>query len=126
MKKKRAVYWGLTLIFCLAMGVSGVLNIIRFEGMRTSIVGLGYPAYLMSILGFAKLLGVVALLVPKTPLLKEWAYAGFAYDLLGASASHAFSDHSAPEIVVPLVVLSLAAGSYVWRPADRRMGTLAA
>ena len=120
MSKKQISYWAVTALFCLAMGISGILNLIRFEGMQDAITGLGYPAYLMSILGVAKILGVIVLLIPKMPLLKEWAYAGFTFDMLGASASHAFSGHSVPEIIVPLVVLSIAAGSYCLRPNDRR------
>ena len=123
MNKKQIAYWVLTVLFCLAMGLSGFLNLTRFEGMRESITDLGYPVYLMSILGVAKILGVVALLIPKAPHLKEWAYAGFAFDMLGAAASHAFSGHSAPEIIVPLVVLSIAIGSYVLRPSDRRFAS---
>ena len=85
MNKKQISYWAVTALFCLAMGISGILNLIRFEGMQDAITGLGYPAYLMSILGVAKILGVIVLLIPKMPLLKEWAYAGFTFDMLGAS-----------------------------------------
>ncbi|MEM1067306.1 MAG: DoxX family protein [Planctomycetota bacterium] len=121
MTKRNIIYWILTPLFCLAMGAAGVLNLIRFEGQQESITGLGYPVYLMSILGVAKILGVIALLIPKTPLLKEWAYAGFTFDLLGASASHAFAGHSPPEVIVPLVFLAVLFGSYWSRPPTRRI-----
>ena len=121
MNGKLIGYWLLTGLFCLAMGAAGVLNLIRFEGQQESMSGLGYPVYLMSILGIAKVLGVIALLIPKTPLLKEWAYAGFTFDLLGASASHGFAGHAIPEVIVPLVFLAVLAGSYSLRPASRRL-----
>ena len=74
------------------------MNLIRYEEQREAMAELGYPVYLMTILGVAKLLGVLALLLPGTPLLKEWAYAGFTFDLLGASVSHAFVGHSIAQI----------------------------
>ncbi|MEL6899158.1 MAG: DoxX family protein [Planctomycetota bacterium] len=86
MNRSTIFYKTLTALFCLAMGAAGVFNLIRFEGQQQSITGLGYPVYLMSILGVAKILGVIALFIPRMPLLKEWAYAGFTFDLLGATA----------------------------------------
>ena len=121
MNKDMILFWIPTALFCFAMGAAGVLNLIRFEGQQESMTALGYPVYLMSILGVAKVSGVIALLIPKTPLLKEWAYAGFTFDLLGASASHAFAGHSPPEVIVPLVVLAIAAASYFLRPPERRL-----
>ena len=119
MNAKVIGYWLLTGLFCMAMGVGGVLNLIRFEGQQEAMTELGYPVYLMSILGIAKVLGVIALLIPKTPLLKEWAYAGFTFDLLGASVSHGFAGHPVPQVIVPLVFLAVMAGSYFLRPASR-------
>ncbi len=121
MDKKVIGYWIATGVFCLAMIAGGSMNMMRVEMQREAITALGYPEYLMTILGVAKILGVIALLIPKTPLLKEWAYAGFTFDLLGASASHAFVGDPIPQIVVPLVVLAIAVTSYVLRPASRRL-----
>ncbi|GAB5405232.1 MAG: hypothetical protein Aurels2KO_34630 [Aureliella sp.] len=81
MNGKQIGYWFLTGLFCLAMGAAGVLNLIHFEGQQEGMRSLGYPVYLMTILGVAKLLGVIALWIPRTPLLNEWAYAGFTFDL---------------------------------------------
>ena len=78
-------------------------------------------AYCMSILGLAKLLGVLALLAPRRPLLKEWAYAGFAFSLAGAVATHAFVADPVAEWLPPVVLLGVGAGSYLLRPADRRL-----
>lgn len=97
------------------------MNLLRADVQQESIAALGYPEYLMTILGVAKILGVVALLLPRLPLLKEWAYAGFTFDLLGASASHAFAEHSIGEVLIPLMILTLAVGSYWLRPVTRRI-----
>ncbi len=121
MKYSQVAYWVLTTLFCFAMGVAGIMNLIGVEAQQEALSSLSYPSYLMKILGVAKVAGVIALLIPGVPLLKEWAYAGFTFDLLGASASHAFSQHSIPEIVTPLVVLVVATGSYWLRPVDRQL-----
>ncbi len=124
MDKRIIGYWAATALFCLAMGAGGVMNLAKVDAQREAMASLGYPEYLMIILGTAKVLGVIALFIPGLPLLKEWAYAGFVFDLLGASASHGFSGHSAKEIIIPLVVLSIAGISYYLRPDSRRLPTL--
>jgi hypothetical protein len=121
MDKRLIGYWIATGLFCLAMAAGGTMNLLHFEVQKESIAALGYPEYLMTILGTAKLLGVFALLIPGVPLLKEWAYAGFTFDLLGASASHAFVGDAPFEIVLPLIILTIAAMSYVLRPGSRRL-----
>jgi hypothetical protein len=89
--------------------------------MAGEMMTLGYPAYVMTILGIAKLLGVGALLIPGRPLLKEWAYAGFTFNMLGATASHLFVGDPMSETLPPLVLLCLGAVSYQLRPASRRL-----
>lgn len=121
MNKQHLAYWIATGLFCLAMTAGGTMNLMHFEVQRESIAALGYPEYLMTILGTAKLLGVIALLIPGVPLLKEWAYAGFTFDLLGASASHAFVSDPPMEIILPLILLGIAAASYFLRPSSRRL-----
>jgi hypothetical protein len=121
MPSRNLAYWICTGIFCAVLGFSGVTHLIRLEFIVESMTHLGYPAYVLTILGVAKLLGLVALLAPGYPLLKEWAYAGFAFDLIGASASHAFSGDPIGEVVPPLVVGLIGAGSYLLRPAERRL-----
>ena len=119
-------YWVPTGLFCALFVIGGIGHLFRLapqlEGMQT----LGYPLYVMSILGVAKLLGVAALLMPGQPLLKEWAYAGFTFDLLGASASHSLNGDPLPAILIPLAVLGLGAASYFQRPASRRLTKAAA
>jgi uncharacterized membrane protein YphA (DoxX/SURF4 family) len=121
MSKPLIGYWLATGLFCLAMTAGGSMNLMRAEMQQEAMTALGYPDYLMTILGVAKILGVIALLIPGVPLLKEWAYAGFTFDLLGAGASHAFVGDAVGETMMPVVILAIAAASYCLRPADRRL-----
>ena len=121
MNKRLIGYWVATALFCLAMIAGGSMNLMRAEMQKEAMTALGYPDYLMTILGVAKILGVIALLIPGVPLLKEWAYAGFTFDLLGAAASHAFVGDALAEIIMPLVILAFAAASYCLRPPTRRI-----
>jgi hypothetical protein len=75
----------------------------------------------MTILGVAKLAGVGALVLPVPPALKEWAYAGFTFDLLGAAVSHAVVGDPVFSVVKPLAVLAIAAVSYATRPEAQRL-----
>ena len=120
MRENTRIYWVLTGLFCLIMAAGGAANLLRAAPQVDVMETLGYPAYLMTILGVAKLLGVAALIAPGRPILKEWAYAGFTIDMLGATASHAFVGDPIVATLVPLVVLSVGAGSYYSRPTDRR------
>ncbi len=87
---------------------------------------LGYPDYLMTILGVWKLLGVAAILSPAMPRLKEWAYAGFFFDLSGAVASHLMSGDAVAHAIAPLVIGVLAIASWSLRPASRKLAGTAA
>jgi uncharacterized membrane protein YphA (DoxX/SURF4 family) len=80
---------------------------------------LGYPLYFLTILGTWKVLGAAALLAPRLPRLKEWAYAGIFFDLTGAAISHAFSGDPAGKVATPLVFLLLAGASWALRPPAR-------
>jgi uncharacterized membrane protein YphA (DoxX/SURF4 family) len=82
---------------------------------------LGYPAYFMTILGFWKVLGGAAILLPGFPLLKEWAYAGMIFDLAGASASHVASGDVAFHILTPLVLAVLVVASWALRSEGRKL-----
>ena len=121
MHGKTITYWIATALFCLAMLAGGTMNLMRAEAQLEIMKSLGYPSYLMTILGVAKILGVIALLMPGTPLLKEWAYAGFTFDLLGASASHAFVGHPLVETLIPLIILGIMSLSYSLRPEHRQL-----
>lgn len=121
MTDKTTGYWITTGLFCAVLGFSGLAYLVRLEFMAERMTALGYPIYFLTILGTAKLLGIIALLAPGHVLLKEWAYAGFAFDLIGATASHAFSGDPFAESVRPLFVLALGAASYLLRPSARRL-----
>jgi hypothetical protein len=121
MDPKTIGYWTTTGIFCAALGFGGFSSLTGAEEFHKEITGLGYPEYMMTILGVAKLAGVMALLAPGLPRLKEWAYAGFTFDLLGATASHAFAGDPIDATLKPLIVLGLAAASYALRPGLRRL-----
>ncbi len=88
MKKITITYWIVTASFATLMTLSAIPDITRDTGAVEFFKHLGYPAYLLPFLGVAKLLGVAAVLFPRFPRLKEWAYAGLAFDLIGAFYSH--------------------------------------
>ena len=121
MDRRLVAYWIATGLFCAGLGFSGLAYSFRLEGVPESLSALGYPAYFMSILGAAKLLGVVALAAPGLALVKEWAYAGFTFNLLGAAASHGASGDPITVILTPLGLLLLGATSYGLRPESRRL-----
>lgn len=87
MKKTNILYWTFTGIFGLFMLSSGIQNLMVTPEWISLMKSLGYPSYLIPFLGVAKCLGVVALFVPGFPRVKEWTYAGFFFDLLGATYS---------------------------------------
>ena len=121
MNRATTAYWSATGLFCAVLLFSGVGHLTRIEMIREGMTHLGYPVYVMTILGIAKLLGVAALLIPGKPLLKEWAYAGFTFNLLGATVSHLFAGDPFSETVRPAVLLLVGAASYFLRPASRRL-----
>ncbi len=88
MKAKPIVYWIMTFLVALPIGSGGVSQIFQYRANPHGVVPeLGYPLYFFAILGFWKVLGAIAILVPRFPRLKEWAYAGIVFDLTGAAAS---------------------------------------
>jgi uncharacterized membrane protein YphA (DoxX/SURF4 family) len=87
MKTTNVLYWISTGLLTALMLMSGVTNLLSVPEAVEGFKHLGYPAYLLPFLGVAKILGVLALLVPGFPRLREWAYAGFVFDLAGAMYS---------------------------------------
>lgn len=114
-------YWILTGIIVVTQGASGVLDLIGADAVVDGVTALGYPAYLVKILGPAKLSGVIVLAIPGALRLKEWAYAGFVIDFLGATASHFFHGDGPELIAAPFVFLLILLGSYRLRPASRTL-----
>lgn len=121
MNGKTIGYWVTTGLVAFSMGAGGLMDLARGPEMVASMAALGYPAYFLLILGTWKVLAVPALLAPKLPRLKEWAYAGIAFDLTGAALSHAAAGDAAGKIITPLVILGLAAASWALRPGARKL-----
>ena len=120
-KRNKIIYWIATLWLALGMVSTGIVQLLKVEEEAAVFTGLGYPLYLLTILGIWKLLGVVAVLVPKFPLLKEWAYAGFFIAMSGAIFSHIAVGNPVKDILPPLLLLVLTVLSWYFRPADRRV-----
>lgn len=121
MNRKTLAYWIPTGLFCAVVGFSGFAHVSHQPGMVEAMTHLGYPLYFMTIIGTAKILGVAAVLAPVPPLLKEWAYAGLCFNLIGATASHAFSGDPLSHVVRPAIVLVLCVASYLLRPEAQRL-----
>lgn len=112
-KTARATFWIATVLFAVPLAWSAVQYLVEApKMMATMTTHLGYPAYFTKILGVAKIAGVVALLAPFNRRIKEWAYAGFTFDLLGASASHIAARDGLLIASVPLAFLGVLAVSY--------------
>ena len=127
-KRSKIIYWIATLWLALGMLSTGALQLfkVRAEGAVAppgvyGITHLGYPVYFLTILGVWKILGVVALLIPKFPLVKEWAYAGFFFAMSGAIFSHIASGSPGNAIFPSLLLLILTVVSWYFRPADRKL-----
>jgi len=120
-KRNKIIYWIATIWLALGMVSTGVVQIIKMKEEVAMMTHLGYPTYFMTILGVWKILGVVIVLVPKFPLLKEWAYAGFFFAMSGAVFSHLASGDGAKEFFGPVLLLILITVSWYFRPADRKI-----
>ncbi|HEY5314041.1 MAG TPA: DoxX family protein [Pirellulales bacterium] len=114
-------YWAATVLVVFSLGSGGVADVLRIPAVVEGMTHLGYPIYFCVILGVWKVLGAVALLIPRTPRLKEWAYAGTVFDLTGAAASHLAVGDDAGKLVAPIVLTILALVSWALRPAARRL-----
>jgi hypothetical protein len=120
-KRNKIIYWIATLWLALGMLSTGAVQVIKAKKEVAVITHLGYPVYLLTILGVWKFLGVVTVLIPKFPLLKEWAYAGFFFAMSGAIISHIATGNSVNEIFPSLLLLILTVVSWYFRPADRKL-----
>ena len=121
MKKINILYWTFTGIFAAFMFFSSIPNIMMSPESVALIGGLGYPSYIIPFLGIAKVLGSIAILVPGFPRIKEWAYAGFFFDLTGATYSAIAKDGFQPAHAFMLVFFAFLGLSYVFYHKRRRM-----
>lgn len=117
---RNTIYWVTTILLALELGLGGVWDILRVPQVRGVIDRLGYPAYFLVILGVWKLLGAIALIIPRFPRLKEWAYAGVIFNLTGALASNVAAGVTDPGTLVYLVLMmGVTAASWALRPGSR-------
>ncbi|ASZ12515.1 DoxX family protein [Chitinophaga pendula] len=120
-KRNKIIYWIATLWLSLGMVSTGIVQLLKVKAEVEVITHLGYPIYFLTILGIWKLLGAIAVLIPRFPLLKEWAYAGFFFSMSGAILSHLASGDPVAQIFPSLLLLLLTVTSWYFRPAARKM-----
>jgi|SRR6185437_4022642 len=121
-KAKLITYWVATALLAIGMLQSGILAELRTKQWVDLVTALGYPVYFLNILGTWKILGVIAILIPRFPILKEWAYAGFFFAMTGALVSHlACHDYAIKSIMGPSFQALFVVLSWYFRPADRKI-----
>jgi hypothetical protein len=123
-KRNKIIYWIATIWLALGMVSTGIVQVLKMKngaGAADSIMHLGYPLYILLLLGVWKLLGAVAVLVPKFPLLKEWTYAGIFFLMTGAIFSHVASGEPVNGLLPALLLLVLSLISWYFRPGDRKL-----
>lgn len=123
-KRNKIIYWIATIWLALGMLSSGIVQLLKVKEETEMMAHLQYPLYFLTILGIWKILGVIAVLIPKFPLLKEWAYAGFFFTMSGAVFSHLACGDGAKEFFGPILLLVLTVVSWYFRPADRKIVSL--
>ncbi len=119
-KRKKIAYWIATGLLCFSL-LGGIGQLFQVKQIVDGFAPLGYPLYFLSIIGFWKTMAIIAILIPKFPLVKEWAYAGIFFAMTGASISQMAVDSPVFHIIVPLIIAGLAIISWYLRPADRRL-----
>jgi len=124
MKTKTSLYWVATSLVAFELLWGAEWDITRQPHVVSEITHLGYPVYLLTIIGVWKVLGGIALLVPRLPRLKEWAYAGAFFEMTGALLSHVARGDHAGDVVAPLAFLVLILASWALRPPERTLGML--
>ena len=120
-KRNKIIYWIATIWLALGMLSTGIVQLLRTDKEVDMMTHHGYPIYFLTIIAVWKILGVVAVLLPKFPLLKEWAYAGFFIAMSGAIISHLISGDEAKKVFGPTLLLILTMASWYFRPADRKI-----
>jgi DoxX-like family len=128
-KRNKIIYWIATIWLSLGMFSTGIVQLLRLKeqgnatapGGAASLAHLGYPTYLLSLLGTLKILGVITVLIPTFPLLKEWAYAGFFFIMTGAIFSHIEIGDPFSESFPSVLLLILTVISWYFRPLNRKI-----
>jgi hypothetical protein len=120
-KKKLIWYWIITAILSFCIFSGGLAQAMQVKGVVEGFKPLGYPVYFISLIGVWKVLGIIAILIPKFKLLKEWAYAGLFFVMSGAVISHIASNDVSVQIIAPAVLAIFTVLSWYLRPADRKI-----
>jgi hypothetical protein len=121
---RSVAYWLFTVVVAFELAAGALWDLLRIEFVRVVLVHLGYPLYLLIILGVWRIPGALALLIPRFPRLKEWAYAGAFFDYTGAAASHLLVGDRAGQWAGPLILAVATLVSWALRPASRRLPKL--
>ena len=121
MKAKSISYWVITVMVAFFIGSGGAAELARVPGTVQGLVQLGYPVFFATIIGFWKLLGSIAILVPRFPRLKEWAYAGIFFNMTGAAATGVFVGAATWHVIVDVVLTVFTIASWSLRPPSRRL-----
>ena len=116
--KRNIVYWGATGLVAIVALAAGISYLAAAPQAVENFRHVGYPQQLRVLLGIAKLAGAIVLLLPRLPLLKEWAYAGFTFTWIAATVAHYLAADG--KLFLPVGLLALLAVSYITRSADRR------
>lgn len=120
-RTNKIIYWIATLWLALGMLSTGAVQLFKTKADVDQMTHLGYPVYLLTILGVWKILGAVAVLIPGFPRLKEWAYAGFFFAMSGAAISHIVSGDPVNKMFPSLLLLILTVVSWYFRPESRKI-----
>ena len=123
-KRNKIIYWVATLWLSLGMISTGIVQLMKLPKETDFITKMGYPEFLLPFLGITKFLGVIAVLIPRYPLVKEWAYAGFFFMMSGAIYSHVVTGAPIGEVAPPVLLLVLTVISWRFRPAERKIAEL--
>jgi len=131
MKVRPIAYWTATAVIAgetLAGGITDLIHgresVVAGRPVVEVVTQLGYPLYVLRILGILKLAGAVVLFVPRLPRLKEWAYAGVTFELTGAAASHVLRGNGARDVITCLILAAFALASWALRPPSRALGAV--
>lgn len=126
-KGKWIAYWTVTVVLAFSITLSGLGQLMQLGGNIDLVKNIGYPLYIMNILGVWKILGVIAIVFPGFPRLKEWAHAGIFFLMTGAAFSHVLANDYGDygfNIILPLFYAALNMASWALRPQSRILGSL--
>jgi uncharacterized membrane protein YphA (DoxX/SURF4 family) len=121
---KMIAYWTVTTLLAMSITLSGIGQLMQYGGNVELVTNIGFPLYVTYILGSWKLLGVIAIVVPGIPRLKEWAHAGIFFLMTGAALSHAFANDYGDNgfnLILPLSYAALNIASWALRPISRKL-----